>query len=187
MTELSSDDPFVTAFNNGALFLYPTEAVYGIGCDPDNETAVQALLARKQRPVEKGLILIAKTYSQLLPYVNDDAIPMDRRTQIFSSWPGPNTWLLPKSASAPDWITGGSDLIAVRVTAHPVVQSLCERVNKPLVSTSANVTGLEAARTLTQAQQQLGEDLLCIEGALGNAANPSSIRHGLTGQLIRAS
>ncbi len=82
-------DPVVAAFQAGSLIVYPTEAVMGIGCDPDNEAAVNALLEIKQRPVEKGVILIAANYSQLLPYVNDNAIRPDRRTDIFSSWPGP--------------------------------------------------------------------------------------------------
>ena len=89
---VASQDPMVAAFENGMLLVYPTEAVMGIGCDPDSESAVLALLAIKQRPIEKGVILVAANYSQLLPYVNDNAIRPDMRTEIFSSWPGPNTW-----------------------------------------------------------------------------------------------
>ena len=95
---VASQDPMVAAFENGMLLVYPTEAVMGIGCDPDSESAVLALLEIKQRPIEKGVILVAANYSQLLPYVNDNAIRPDMRTEIFSSWPGPNTWVLPKSA-----------------------------------------------------------------------------------------
>ena len=79
-------DSVIRALNDGGVIAYPTEAVFGLGCDPDNETAVMALLAIKQRPVEKGLILIAADYSQLLPYVNDTAIPQDKRAKIFASW-----------------------------------------------------------------------------------------------------
>ena len=77
-------DADVAAFESGQLMVYPTEAVMGIGCDPDNEAAVMSLLALKQRPVEKGLILLAANYSQLLPYVDDNAIPQDKRFSIFS-------------------------------------------------------------------------------------------------------
>lgn len=187
MTEQVAENPLLTAFQEGQVFAYPTEAVYGLGCDPDNQAAVEKLLALKNRPVEKGLILIAKTYSQLLPYVNDAAIPMDRRAEIFSSWPGPVTWLLPKSASAPDWVTGGSDLIAVRVTAHVGVQALCETVNKAIVSTSANISGQPPALNPEDIQGQFGDQLLIIDGELGGQQNPSTIRHGLTGEILRAS
>ncbi|GAB3026190.1 L-threonylcarbamoyladenylate synthase type 1 TsaC [Bowmanella dokdonensis] len=174
------------AFQQGAVLAYPTEAVYGLGCDPDNEEAVMQLLALKNRPVEKGLILIASNYSQLLPYVKDSAIPMDRRTEIVSSWPGPFTWLLPKSLAAPDWITGGSDLVAVRVSAHPLVRDLCDFFGKALVSTSANLAGEEPARTAQQVEEAFRDQVLIVDGAVGAHAQPSQIRHGLTGQLIRA-
>lgn len=173
------------SFSQGEVFAYPTEAVFGLGCDPDNQQAVMKLLALKQRPLEKGLILIAKTYSQLLPYVKDSAIPMDKRSEIFSSWPGPNTWLLPASSAAPDWITGGSELIAVRVSAHPLVQSLCELFDKPMVSTSANLTGLPSATTEIEVQKQFAELVVLIRGELGKDTKPSKIRHGITGQIIR--
>lgn len=178
-------DAFVTAFNEGEVFVYPTEAVMGIGCDPDNPAAVERILSLKSRPVEKGVILIASNYSQLLPYVNDNAIPMDRRTEIFSSWPGPVTWLLPKSARAPDWITGGQPKIAVRVTSHPVVRALCDKVDKPLVSTSANPSGESPAVTLAQAKSYFGESVHYIEGDLGQQAKPSTIKDCDTGRTIR--
>ncbi len=179
-------DPIVTAFEEGKLLVYPTEAVMGIGCDPDNEAAVNQLLEVKQRAVEKGVILIAANYSQLLPYVNDNAIRPDRRTDIFSSWPGPNTWLLPKSATAPRWITGKHDKIAVRVTNHPVVVALCNKLNKPLVSTSANLTGQAPAKTIEDAKAVFADSVVYVDGEVGGADKPSTIRDGDTAEVIRA-
>jgi L-threonylcarbamoyladenylate synthase len=178
-------DPIVAGFEAGQILAYPTEAVFGLGCDPDNEEAVLRLLALKQRPLSKGLILVAKTYSQLLPYVNDAAIPMDKRTEIFSSWPGPITWLLPANKKAPLWITGGSEFVAVRVSQHPIVQQLCEQLNKPIVSTSANVTGQPSAISAVQVQLYFGQQVILVDGALGNSHKPSKIRHGISGQTIR--
>ncbi|WP_018982127.1 Sua5/YciO/YrdC/YwlC family protein [Salinimonas chungwhensis] len=183
--ESSGDDPIVAAFAAGELLVYPTEAVMGIGCDPDNQDAVLKLLTLKARPIEKGMILIADSYSRLLPYVNDNAIRMDKRTEIFSSWPGPNTWLLPKSAQAPAWITGEHATIAVRVTDHPVVKQLCEKVGKPLVSTSANPAGAAPARTIGQARDYFGEDVTYVSGEVGGHDRPSTIRDGATGKIIR--
>ncbi|MGS2720936.1 Sua5/YciO/YrdC/YwlC family protein [Paraglaciecola aestuariivivens] len=185
MTQLTFNQLLVEQFNAGEVFAYPTEAVLGLGCDPDNQEAVTKLLALKNRPVEKGLILIARSYSQLLPYVNDAKIPMDKRTEIFSSWPGPITWLLPAAKSAPNWITGGSEFIAVRVSQHPVVCELCELLEKPIVSTSANVSGENPAKNSEQLYQQFNKSLLLVHGELGGETNPSLIRHGITGQIIR--
>lgn len=179
-------DPVVAAFQAGSLIVYPTEAVMGIGCDPDNEAAVNALLEIKQRPVEKGVILIAANYSQLLPYVNDNAIRPDRRTDIFSSWPSPNTWLLPKSSSAPVWLTGKHSKIAVRVTNHPVVVELCNKLGKPIVSTSANLTGQPPAITTEEAKAVFADSVFYVEGEVGGATKPSTIRDGDTAEVIRA-
>lgn len=186
MSEEQTINPLVEAFQQGQVIAYPTEAVFGLGCDPDNEEAVLKLLALKQRPVEKGLILIAKTYSQLLPYVDDRKIPLDRRTEIFSSWPGPVTWLLPRSNTCPAWITGGSEFVAVRVTTHEVVTNMCELLGKPLVSSSANVSGVEPARTDFEVIRQFDKAVFLVEGSVGDQSNPSVIKNGLTGQIIRA-
>ncbi|MEC8373881.1 MAG: Sua5/YciO/YrdC/YwlC family protein [Pseudomonadota bacterium] len=183
---VTEKDPIVTAFEEGKLLVYPTEAVMGIGCDPDNEAAVHALLEVKQRPVEKGVILIAANYSQLLPYVDDNAIRPDRRTDIFSSWPGPNTWLLPKSSSAPSWISGKHPKIAVRVTNHPVVVELCNKLGKPLVSTSANLTGQPPAITIDEAKAVFADSVVYVDGEVGGATKPSTIRDGDTAEVIRA-
>lgn len=177
----------IQALNEGGVIAYPTEAVFGLGCDPDNEAAVMALLAIKQRPVEKGLILIAANYSQLLPYVDDKAIPLEKRHQIFSSWPGHVSWVLPASKAAPAWITGKFDSIAVRVSAHPVVQQLCVTYGKPLVSTSANLSGQPSITDPVELEQSLGAMLAAImPGALGGATQPSQIRNALTGDIVRS-
>lgn len=91
------------------VIAYPTEAVFGLGCDPSNEVAIQRLLSLKQRPAEKGVILIAADYSQLLPYVDDTAIPQDKRFSVLSHWPGPVTLILPARKTTSRLLTGGRD------------------------------------------------------------------------------
>ncbi|WP_125783213.1 Sua5/YciO/YrdC/YwlC family protein [Pseudoalteromonas rubra] len=177
----------VEALQQGGLICYPTEAIFGLGCDPDNEQAVYALLALKDRPVEKGLILIADNFAQCLPYVDDSKIPQDKRAEIFSSWPGPVTWLLPVKASAPEWVTGGNPSIAIRVTDHPVVKELCQAFGKPIVSTSANFSGEEPAKTLAEAQAAFGDRVAFYQaGELGKQTSPSQIRDALSGKVIRS-
>lgn len=187
MTTITTIENAIEQLTAGEVIAYPTEAVYGLGCDPANEQAVLKLLAIKQRPVEKGLILIAANYSQLLPYVNDKAIPLERRYQIFSSWPGHISWVLPASTNAPAWITGKFDTIAVRVSAHPIVQQLCQAYGKPIVSTSANLAGEPAITDYQQLLASIGLKVAAIvDGPLGGAAQPSQIRDGLTGDIFRS-
>lgn len=70
------------------VIAYPTEAVFGVGCDPDSETAVTRLLELKQRPVDKGLILIAASFDQLKPYIDDSMLTEAQREAVFARWPG---------------------------------------------------------------------------------------------------
>lgn len=167
------------------VIAYPTEAVFGLGCDPDSEAAVMQLLALKQRPVEKGLILIAADYQQLTPYIDDSQLSAEQKAVMFSSWPGPVTWVMPARPSTPRWLTGQFSSLAVRVSAHPLVRELCLAFGKPIVSTSANLTGLPPCRTAQEVLQQFGEAFPVLHGETSGRQNPSEIRDVLTGNLIR--
>ena len=173
------------ALQQEEVIAYPTEAVFGLGCDPDSEKAVNALLALKQRPWQKGLILIAANYEQLKPYVDDAALTDSQRETIFSVWPGPVTWVIPARPETPRWLTGSFDSLAVRVSDHPLVQQLCSQYGKPLVSTSANLSGQEPCRTTEEVRMQFGSSLPVLAGLVGGRLNPSEIRDALTGKQFR--
>lgn len=175
----------IGALNNQQVIAYPTEAVFGLGCDPDSEQAVNALLALKQRPWEKGLILIAADYQQLLPYIDDSALSEPQRAAIFASWPGPVTWVIPARPETPRLLTGRFSSLAVRVSDHPLVQQLCRQYGKPLVSTSANLSGQEPCRNADEVMQQFGAAFPVLVGSVGGRLNPSEIRDALTGEQIR--
>lgn len=176
----------VSHLEQGGVLAYATEAVFGLGCDPDNQQAVDKLLAIKQRPVEKGLILIAADFSQLLPYLDLSALPEGRLASILASWPGPHTWIIPAKPEVPAWLRGRFDSLAVRVSAHPQVRDLCLAFGRPLVSTSANLTGHAPARTSTEVQTQLGGVLdYILAGETGGNTNPSQIRDALSGAIVR--
>lgn len=175
----------LNALKNEKVVAYPTEAVFGLGCDPDSELAVHALLDLKQRQWEKGLILIAANYEQLLPYVDDAKLSGERREEVFSYWPGPVTWVMPAKATTPQWLRGRFSTIAVRVSDHPVVQNLCLQFGKPLVSTSANLSGLEPCRTAQEVRLQFGDAFPVVDAEVGGRLNPSEIRDSLTGELFR--
>lgn len=168
------------------VIAYPTEAVFGLGCDPTNDVAVQRLLNLKQRPVEKGLILLAADYGQLFPFVEDSAIPQNKRFQVFSQWPGPVTLILPARQGVSSLLTGGRSTIAVRVTAYEPARTLCREVGHALVSTSANRTGQLPARSASEVQAQFGDELNWImDVSTGGAENPSRIINPLNDQVYR--
>ena len=174
----------VRTLRAGGVVAYPTEAVYGLGCDPFNEHAVLRLLAIKGRAVHKGLILIAADHDQLEPLL----LPCcdDTLAQVLESWPGPSTWILPAHPRVPVWLTGGSGGIAVRVTAHPLAASLCRRLGGPLISTSANRSGRPPARTVLRARRALGSRVdYFLTGPTGGAPRPSEIRDARNGRLLR--
>lgn len=177
----------VEIFNQGGIIAYPTEAVFGLGCDPDNEGAVVKLLQLKQRPVSKGLILLAANYSQLLPYIDDSQIPKDKLESVLSRWPDGITQLLPINKNLPHYLHGQFDTIAVRVTSQPDVVALCNTTNKPIVSTSANFSGQSPANTWQIVEQQFGQKVdYIIKGSTLGFSQPSVILDGLTGEIFRA-
>lgn len=167
----------------GAVIAYPTEAVWGLGCDPWDEEAVYRLLAIKSRPVDKGLILIADNIRQF-DFLFDD-FPEAWLDKMAATWPGPNTWLVPHQNLLPNWITGVHDTVALRVSDHPQVRELCALVG-PLVSTSANPASRPAARTRIRVEQYFrGELDMVLGGALGGRKHPSVIRDLVTGEIVR--
>ena len=172
------------ALRSGDLIAYPTEGVYGLGCDPFNEAAVMRLLALKGRPVEKGLILVAAERAQIEALVSLDAVPT--KAQILAGWPGPVTWTLPATERVPVWIRGRFDTVAVRVSAHPVVQRLCRAFGGPLVSTSANPAGKPPALSCDQVADYFPDQLAgCVTGELGGQSGPTPIFDARTGQALR--
>ncbi len=170
---------------SGGIVAYPTEAVYGLGCDPRNKQAVQRLLEIKQRDPLKGLILIAASFDQLAPYLQ--ALDDNTRARIMPTWPGPATWLLRARDDVSPLLRGAHHTLAVRVTAHPQAAALCRAFGGALVSTSANRSNSMPARASEQVRAELGTDLNDIlEGSVGTLANPTEIRDGATGSVLRA-
>ncbi|MEX0619548.1 MAG: Sua5/YciO/YrdC/YwlC family protein [Pseudohongiellaceae bacterium] len=172
--------------DSGGIVAYPTEAVWGIGCDPFQVQAVLRILQIKQRPVEKGLILVASSTDQL-GRLYSSLDKLHKRT-LDADWPGPVTWLLPDPEDlVPWWIKGLHRSVAVRVSAHPVVRDLCEIFGGPVISTSANLAGEPAIRSRLKLVMKMGAKLdYIMPGTLGGASAPSPIRDLLTGSVLRA-
>ncbi len=174
----------VHALQQGGVIAYPTEAVYGLGCDPENIQAVKKLVELKQRDPDKGLILIAAEFGQLAPYLAelDDSL----KEQVLRTWPGPVTWLWPARSDVSTWLRGEHETIAIRVTDHPLAAQLCREFGGALVSTSANLSGNPPAQTSEQIRAQFEDQLdYVLEGEVGGLARPSQIRDALSGRILR--
>ncbi|MCF6262122.1 MAG: Sua5/YciO/YrdC/YwlC family protein [Xanthomonadales bacterium] len=184
LPELSTEGA-VDALIAGEVIAWPTEAVWGLGCDPYNPKAVAKLLSIKQRPVEMGLILIAADFEQLQNLLSPVTVCEMRRA--LGSWPGPVSWLFPVKSDTPDWLRGKHQTLAVRVTDHPLSRRLCRAFGGPLVSTSANPTASAAATSLDELKKYFSGSELAgyLDGDLGEQSNVSEIRDLISNTLIR--
>jgi len=172
------------AIRAGGIVAYPTEGVWGLGCDPANRDAVERLLVLKGRDVTKGLILLAAEENQLAPWVEPFNPAMADRVR--GTWPGPVTWIVPARADCPAWLTGGRSTVAVRITAHPPARALCVAAGSALVSTSANLSGQEPLAGSEALRKTFGSTLSAIlEGPLGGLQGPTEIRDLQTGHILR--
>ena len=170
---------------DGGIVAYPTEAVYGLGCDPTNPLALQRLIDLKKRASDKGLILIASNQSQLSSFIR---APNDSIQALMNEhWPGPVTLGVESKPTTNPLLTGGRTTLAVRVSDHHVVRALCDACGHALVSTSANISGQSALRTSTDVISKLGKEIEAVlEGELGGLAKPTMIIEASSGKILRS-
>ncbi|MGV6808916.1 MAG: L-threonylcarbamoyladenylate synthase [bacterium] len=184
---LISDDPQAIAalIRQGGVVAYPTEAVFGLGCDPQQLAAVKRILQIKQRPVEKGMILLASDWSQLTDYTTPLAADIEQ--QVMATWPGAVTWLLAAQPNVSSWVRGQHATIACRVTAHAPSRALIAACGHAIISTSANPAGLEPARSIAEVEQYFSDTMIdgIFLAPLGENRTPSEIRDSLSGNIIR--
>ncbi|HJU08229.1 MAG TPA: L-threonylcarbamoyladenylate synthase [Rhodanobacteraceae bacterium] len=167
----------------GGVLAYPTEAVFGLGCDPDNRTAFEKIFALKQRPPEQGVLLIAASFEQIEDWIE---APPDAVGRAQATWPGPYTWIFPRSPRVPEWVAGGHSGIALRVTAHETAAALCRAFGGPIVSTSANVHGQPPGHSAKECEAIFGSALDGIlNGETGGLSRPTPIADAITGAIIR--
>ncbi len=184
MIKLSDLNASLNCLKKGQILAYPTEAVFGLGCDPFNADAVGRLLMIKQRSVDKGLILVAATWQQIESLV--EPIPPRALTQVLATWPGPFTWVFPVSPAVPHWIRGKHRTIALRVSSHPVIQELCQAFGGPIVSTSANRDGQPPLRDYRAVCMMFGKQIdFILPDKVGGQNNPTIIRDAISGETIR--
>lgn len=169
---------------DGGVIAYPTEAVFGLGCDPGNLEAVVRILDLKRRSESAGLILIAGDRRQLDRWID----PRPEEQRRLESDPGQAvTWIVTASRRTPDWITGNRPTVAVRITYHPVAAALCRYARTALISTSANLHGRPPARSRLAVRKQFGAGVdFIVPGPLGGDIKPTEIRSARTGEVLRS-
>lgn len=168
----------------GGTIAYPTESVYGLGCDPLSEKAVFRILQLKHRPVEKGLIIVAANISQLRPFIEIS----EQDKEVIAQYKTPMTWLVNKSELTPQWISGKHTKVAIRICQHPTVIKLCEKLKHPIVSTSANPAKLKPANTAMQARHYFSNQVdMYLNEKTGDLLTPTPITDLESGKQIRSS
>lgn len=179
----------LSALDNGEVIAYPTEGVWGLGCDPFNASAVDRLLAIKNRPMDKGLILVAANLDQISPLLH--SLSDQQRSRLNKSVSGelssrPTTWLIPSYDLIPYWITGEHRTVAVRISKHPTVAALCEAYGGMIVSTSANPSKQAPAVTQLAARHYFAKQVsVYLSGQVSCSGQTSEIRDLVTGDVLR--
>lgn len=175
---------FVKHIQSGGLVAYPTESVYGLGCDPYNTQALLRLLALKNRDWRKGLILIGSSLEQFEPYLQP--IPNTLLQKIALMGGEPTTWALPARKCVSPLLTGKHQTLAVRLVQHELASELCNLSGGALVSTSANKSGLIALKTAWQTRLEFANaGVFTINGRVGNRLKPSRVIDPINDQQFR--
>lgn len=174
----------VMTLRAGGIVAYPTESVFGLGCDPWDRAAVARVFAAKRRPARKRCIVIAADPGQLERLVD----VRDPRFSEFARrcWPGPVTLVAPAGKKAPAWLVNADGTVATRVTDHPVARGLCASLGGPLISTSANRDGRPPAREALRVRLAFGAEIdWYVAGRVGGLAAPTRIVDVRDGRTIR--
>lgn len=166
----------------GGVIAYPTEGVFGLGCLPDDPAAVLRVIDIKRRDASKGLILVAARPGQLDGWIelpDGEAIPEPDPAH-------PITWIVPPGPKTSPLLCGEHTTVAVRLTTNPIARALCNAVDSPLVSTSANLTGKPTARNRFVLRRQFADIVdYVVPGDCGPASGPSEIRDFASGRVLR--
>lgn len=186
MTKAADYDRAVSVLLQGGIIAYPTESVFGLGCDPDNGSALRRLIDIKKRSERKGMLIVCHDYALVTRYINQDLINDEDLKFAFSCWEGFCTLALPASESVHSLLRGDFPTVAVRISRHPAVAELCGRFKKPVVSTSANLSGSEPLRTYAETESVFGRTAdFILDGETLGYERPSRIIDLRTRRIMR--
>ena len=128
--------------SDGGVIAYPTDTIYGLGCDPFNPDAIEKINLIKQRPLNKHFILLAGNIKQLRSLIQ---ISKEQENLITQNTE-PTSWIVKASPNAPPWLTDNSGNLTIRISKHENVQHLCQALGHAIISTSANISGKTPAK-----------------------------------------
>ena len=167
---------------DGGVIAYPTESVFGLGCDPSNEQAITKILEIKKRTLEMGLVLLTPSIEIVSGWINMS----NKQLKIFSSpSPRPTTYIVPASDSAPKWL-GVKNTLAIRRSNDPFIKNICGLLGLPIVSTSANLHGENPCKSAEEVQKIMGSQLdYIVFKQTGPFNSPSTIVDLISGKTIR--
>ena len=175
-------DPFAASeiIKNGGNAIYPTEGIYGIGCDPFNKSSVEKIFDIKGRDLTKNFIILASNIKYLKRIIDNNLFK--NKALIDGSF---TTWVVPTNKDCPLWLSTNKS-IAIRITNHPVVDELCENIGGPVISTSANCSNQKYTDNITAIENIFDGKIDCIvKGQLGNEKKSSMIKDILTNKILR--
>lgn len=136
----------------GGVILYPTDTVWGLGCDATNETAVQKIFAIKERAESKSLVMLLPDVKSVFNFVAD---PYPDLIGLLNSFDRPTTVIYPQAIGIAANALPVDGSVAIRVTADPFCKTLLKRLRKPLISTSANISGEPAPGTFAEIDERI--------------------------------
>lgn len=168
--------------NNG-IIIYPTETVYGLGCDPNSYEAVNKLTRLKQREKHSGFLLIAGNIDQLVNYIT---APNQQEISRIDSTEEATSWVTTASKNTPSWLVSPDGTIGFRITKHIVTRALCDQLSHPIISTSANIKGGRPVSNTLQCHQLFAEEIdYLLTSSITRNERPSVIKRLSTGQQLR--
>ncbi len=147
----------IPILKQGGVIAYPTETVYGLGCDPTNPKAVQKLFDLKGRDSKVPIPVLIGELSQLPLYVEE--IPKSAKKLIQKFWPGALTLIFRAKNIFPEELLAKTGKIAVRISSHPIAQELTKKFALPLTTTSANRSGQPAASTPEEVEKYFNNEI----------------------------
>ena len=168
---------------NDGIILYPTETVYGLGCDPNSHDAVNTLNTLKQRERDSGFLLLASNIDQLADYITP---PNQQELERINTAVTATSWITKAGKNTPSWLIPTDGTIGFRITTHIVTRELCNHLGHPIISTSANIKGVKPVSNTLQCHQLFTEEIdYRLTSNIERSENPSVIRNLNTGQQLR--
>ena len=171
----------ITKLKQGQVIIYPTESVYGMGCDAFNQQAYQKINSIKQRPESKPFILLIDSVQSALSLASTEAHQIIKRNP--DGLKGV-TWVLPASLNVPPWCQSNGQ-VALRISTHPVASQLVKILSKPLVSTSVNISGGTPLSDPGQADAYIKLGVAGLVSGQPGGAPVTRIVQPLTGKVLR--